>query len=467
MNIVPAAYLALTANPALTMNPVLADFLWACAALGFLALCFLGASALRRRVAMSPELSRKLVHMAMAAVVLPFPWLFTYRGTVVIIGVLATAGLLTLRLRSLRQGAGFGSILYGVDRARSVGELVYPPAVVVTYLIAPTPQDYVIPILVLGFADSIAALVGTEYAKLPLAAERESPKSLEGAVAFACAAFICVVSPLLLLSDWPGHMILLVSLLMAALSSMLELVCSLGLDNFFIPFFISVFLRRLYAYDEVRLLISLVILLVCLSAAFYYTRRMNFTRLGAVEALLALFLTGLFGGYYWLVAPLVLAFSYSVFPSLSVAERERPLNYHVIETNLIPGLLMIIAGSLLGMAPWGFWMYSAYYACLTAKNYSLRLFNFFPQLPGALPTAWARGCLLQLLPAAGIYRVAYGAWPPVFALAWAMGAILLEIVLCDVVARRANFPLISLRLGWISGLSSAAFGILAAIPYFL
>ncbi|MDR0433784.1 MAG: hypothetical protein LBH21_01815 [Gracilibacteraceae bacterium] len=449
------------------MNPVLTDFLWSGAVLGFLGLCFLGVNALRRRALVSSELSRKLVHMAMAAAVLPFPWMFTYPVTVVVIGVLATAGLLTVRLLSARKNLSLGGVLYGVGRERSVGELVYPPAVVVTFLIAPTPQEYVIPIMTLGFADSIAALVGVEYAKLPLAAERESPKSLEGAVAFASAAFFCVVSPLLLLSDLPGPMILLVALLMAALSAMLELVCALGLDNFFIPFFISVFMRRLYAYDAVRLSLTLGVLLVGLAAAFYFIRQKNVTRLGAVEAVLALFLTALLGEYYWVAAPLLLVFSYSVFPSLSKEERERPLNYHDVETNLIPGLLIVIAGSLLGMPPWVFWVYSAYYACLTAKNYSLRLLNFFPQRRGARLTALVRACLLQLLPAAAIFGAVYGAWPAAFALALAIAAVLLEIALGDIVAHRTNFPAISLRMGWITSLTSAAFAVLAAIPYFL
>lgn len=446
------------------MNPILRDLLWVLAVLGFLGGCFLGVRALSRRSLLKPELSRKLVHMAMAAAVLPFPWLFTFRATVVILGALATIGLLGMRLFAAGDSE-LGGVLYRVGRLRSVGELVYPPAVVITYFIAPTPVDYLISILVLGFADGMAALVGTEYAKKSISAQRESPKSFEGAVAFFCAAFICVVSPLLLLSELPGPVILLVSALVAVISALLELVCSFGLDNFLIPFLISVFLRRLTSLSLTQLTTSFVLLLVYLAIAVLFIRRFNVTKLGAVEALLVIFLTTLLGDYYWVAAIFILAFTYSVLPSLSHDEQERPLNYHDVETNLIPGVLIIVAGALAGMSPVVFWLYSTYYACLTAKNHLLRLYNYFPGRSHIFAAALLRGVLLQLLPAVGIYTAVNGGPPGIVYLAAAVLAVMLELVLSAAVVRRYDFPTISIRLGWICSLSAVVLAAaMALIP---
>lgn len=445
------------------MNPILRDLLWSLAVLGFLGGCFLGVRALGVRTGLSPELSRKLVHISMAVAVLPFPWIFAHRATVVILGLLATGGLFGMRLFASKGDGELGGVLYRVGRIRSVGELVYPPAVVVTYLIAPSPVGYVIPILVLGFADGMAALVGTEYAKKSISAERESPKSFEGAVAFFCAAFICVASPLLLFSNLPGPTILLVTVLTAAISALLELVCSFGLDNFLIPFLISVFLRRLTSLTAAQLTVSLGLLLVFLAVAGYCIRKLNITKLGAVEALLVLFLTTLLGDFYWVAAPFILSLTYAVLPSLTVAERERPLNYHDVEANLIPGAMIIVVGAILGMPAPVFWIYSVYYACLTAKNYTLRLYNYYPERRYTSVIGVLRAVLLQLVPSAGIWYAAYGSIPGFFYVALAILAVILELALSAAIVRRYDFPTISLRLGWICSLSSVLFAALAAL----
>ena len=437
------------------MNTVVLDTLWALVTLGFLGLCFLGVRAVQSRIQMKAELSRKLVHMAMAVAVLHFPWTFTNRITVGIIAGIATAGLLAVRLFAPKGESDLGGVLYRVGRIKSVGELVYPPAVAAVYYIAPTPEMYVIPILVLGFADSMAALVGTEYARRQLAAQRESPKSMEGAVAFFSAAFICVISPLLLLSALSGPVILISALLAAFLATLLELVCSFGLDNFFLPFFIVVFLQSITRFDIGQLWFSFGLMLCYLAVAvFFLKKKKHITTLGVAEALLVLFLGTLLGGLHWAVAPVVLSFTYSVLPALRPEERARPLNYHDVESNFVPGLLIVIAGSLMGMPPLAFWVYSAYYACMTAKNHTLRMHNYFPQSKYALHWAFLRGLVLQLAPAVLICRIMPGGVPPLRYIIWALAAMLTEILLVKYISRRFSFPEVSIRVGWISSMSS-------------
>ena len=436
------------------MNAVLSDFLWACAVLGFLGLSFFGVRALQTRAEIKPELSRKLVHMAMAVAVLPFPWIFANQATVGIIAGLATAGLLAVRMLAPKGERDIGGVLYRVGRLRSVGELVYPLAVAAAYYMAPSPELYLIPILVLGFADSMAALVGTEYAKRQLAAQRESPKSAEGAVAFFSAAFICVVSPLLLFSELNGRVIFLVALLSAFMAMLLELVCSFGLDNFFIPFFIAIFLRGITLYDTNRLWLSFGLMLCYLIVAIFFIRRQHVTILGVAQALLVLFLGTLLGGMHWAAAPVIMAFTYSAMPALLPEERARPLNYHDVETNFIPGLVIIVAGSLVGMPPLAFWIYSSYYACMTAKNHILRMYHYFPKDKRSVLLSCLRGVLWQLLPAAVMYRFIYAEFPGVMYVVWAVMAVLAEILISIWLARKNIFPIISIRLGWICSLSS-------------
>jgi phytol kinase len=94
---------------------------------------------------------------------------------------------------------------------------------------------YSIPVLMLTFADSTAALIGLSYGRNGLATATEDPKSIEGSFAFFWAAFMSTLVPVLLYTNIGRAESLLLSLIIGLLVALIEMISSGGYDNLFIP----------------------------------------------------------------------------------------------------------------------------------------------------------------------------------------------------------------------------------------
>lgn len=140
------------------------------------------ATMLRQRQWLSAELARKLVHIGMGVLTLSFPWLFRESWPVIALAALAVATLLVVRLLpSWRQRVG--GALHDVAR-QSLGEIYFPLSVAIVFVFARgEPMLFVVPILILTFADAVAALVGVRYGAAHYTT-LEGRKSTEGSVAF-------------------------------------------------------------------------------------------------------------------------------------------------------------------------------------------------------------------------------------------------------------------------------------------
>ena len=176
--------------------------------------CMLLAKMVQKRFNPPAEIARKLVHVFIGTVALSFPYLFHNRVTALVLSLVMFVVVFTLRVRHLKKKE-VGSYLYSVERsARSLGELVFPIAIGSTFWMAKRdPILYFIPILILTYADTVAAIVGTRLKKGNLSAEREDEKSLGGTIAFAITAFICVFVILAIYSDMSLGRILCLALI--------------------------------------------------------------------------------------------------------------------------------------------------------------------------------------------------------------------------------------------------------------
>jgi phytol kinase len=204
-------------------------------------LCLLlGVLALFRRLCRPhPELPRKLLHVGMGTVTLTFPWLFDAVWPVLMLAILSVALLVCLRLvPALRNGVG--QVLHGVRRF-TLGEICFVVAVTVLWLLHvldPLADPgrrrllYVVPVLLLTFADSAAALVGVYLARCHYALPGGS-RSREGSAAFFVVAVPCVLVPLLLAGA--GWEAVAVAVVIAWLATLLEAIAGAGLDNLVLP----------------------------------------------------------------------------------------------------------------------------------------------------------------------------------------------------------------------------------------
>lgn len=173
------------------------------------------------------ESSRKLVHVlgSISAVLLCL--VLDLRQIAIL--CLGFTVILVLIRRTRLVGA-----LYDIKR-RSFGEILFPAGIGATALIAHDTTSYVFSILVLGFADAGASLIGKKYGHSKFKPRlSQGSKTYIGSAAFFAITFTIGMGFLLFQQDISSInlvYIFLVSLVITFAESQL----SYGLDNFILP----------------------------------------------------------------------------------------------------------------------------------------------------------------------------------------------------------------------------------------
>ena len=206
----------------------------------FLAL-LLALGAYRRAHTEQGERTRKLVHVGMGCTSLALPWHFDSVWPVVALGLLSTALLLAIR-RSARVHELLGRAL-DVER-RSIGDLLFPASIVVLLTLSGgNALLFCAPVLLLTFADPVAAWAGMKYGQQPQIAAIGGRKTAQGSLAFVMVGAVVVLAALLALSPigWPEAA--LISLGVALLAGLVEALSPNGLDNVLAPLAAMVVLR--------------------------------------------------------------------------------------------------------------------------------------------------------------------------------------------------------------------------------
>lgn len=166
------------------MHPIIA-IIFVLVALGAM---MLGVRRAQRRFGLEAELSRKLVHIGMGLVCLPFPGLFREAWPVWTLAGIAVIGLGAIRLLPLVK-AQLGQVLGGVER-QSWGELLFPLAVAFVFSLAHgNALLFCVPVVILALADATAALIGRRYGHERYETD-DGWKTVEGSTAFFVVAFL-------------------------------------------------------------------------------------------------------------------------------------------------------------------------------------------------------------------------------------------------------------------------------------
>jgi phytol kinase len=296
-----------------------------------------------------PEVVRKLLHVGMGLVTLSFPWLFSSAVPVVSLAAVAVVGLLLLRLTPL------GKVLSAVRRP-SLGEIYFPIAVATLFVLYCNTnwlQDdrrlvlYLIPVLLLTFADAAAALIGVGYGRVRFATS-DGEKSAEGSVAFYTCAFFCVHVPLLLLTDEGRPETLLIAVLVAWLATMFEAVAWRGLDNLALPLVSYLILSAFLTMTVDQLLVRVAVTALLMLFLVLYRRRTTLLGSAVLGAYLVGYVCWAVGDWPWLLAPLGLFVTYTRF---SPKERRAPRqvhNIHAVVSVAAPGLGWLFMAHMLG-----------------------------------------------------------------------------------------------------------------------
>jgi phytol kinase len=284
-------------NPWLGIDACLAAFVLLFVVVQVLARCGLA----------SPEVTRKLMHGGSGLLTLAFPFLFREVWPVVFLTAASAVVIGSVKfIPPLRRR--FGRAVSGVGRA-TLGEIYFPVAVVWLFWLTldEDPLLYVVPVLLLTFADATCALVGMRYG---LTKYEGASKSLEGSVAFVAVAFLCVHVPLLLWSSVGRAESLLIAATLALIVMLLEGSAWRGLDNLFIPIG-GYLLLRIYLTLEVDQLAARLAVALALVAAVVAARRSTTLEDDSlVAAAFLCYVAWALMGWRWLVPPIVVFVGY-------------------------------------------------------------------------------------------------------------------------------------------------------------
>ncbi|MEM8725213.1 MAG: hypothetical protein AAGE86_06810, partial [Pseudomonadota bacterium] len=220
-----------------------------------------------------PEVQRKLVHIATGLYAITLPWLFPDRWPVYMLVGMSLFVLMILRTPRVARH-GLGSTLHGVER-QSYGDILLAIAVGVTFFLAGDEKVlFVLPMAVLTLADAAAALAGSAYGKRFFAVE-EGQKSVEGTVIFLMTTLLVAMCCLLLISDVPRHNVVALSLAVALFGTLIEAESWRGLDNFFLPVGLILYLSSNLSAPLVGFVAELLFLATAIAASHVVGQRLG------------------------------------------------------------------------------------------------------------------------------------------------------------------------------------------------
>jgi phytol kinase len=276
-------------------------------ALGGFLLLFVGLQVYARAAGAPGETTRKMFHTGSGVLTLAFPFLFRDLWPVLVLT--GTSALLVSAVKFLPAlHARFGQVANRVDRA-TFGELYFPLSIALLFWLTreSDPLLFVIPVLMLTFADATGALVGRRYG---MTRYQGTPKSLEGSVAFVMVAFLCVHVPLLLWSNVGRAESLLIAATLALLVMLLEGSAWRGLDNLFIPIGGYFLLRAYLPLDAGALLPRLIVTIVLVALIVMLRQRTTLEDDSLVAGAFLCYVAWALVGWRALAAPLAIVTAY-------------------------------------------------------------------------------------------------------------------------------------------------------------
>lgn len=293
----------------------------------------------KKFVPVSPEQLRKIVHVGTGALAITFPWVFSSRNPVFVVCALSVLLLLGIRYYSpLRKS--LSGVLDGVAR-ESRGDIYFPASIAILFALARGNKVlYVVPILVLTFADTVAALLGEQYGKHGYAGLTGN-KSMEGSVAFFTVAFLAVHVPLLLFTQLGRPETLLIALDIALIVTMLEAIAWRGLDNVFIPLGVFILLHIYTAMPVSLLLARFVTALILIVFVTLYRTRTTLQGSALLASALVLYASWAIGDWRWLIAPATLFVTYPLFAPGKLLGEDRTHNVLSVLSVASAGLLWV------------------------------------------------------------------------------------------------------------------------------
>lgn len=361
---------------------------------------------IEKKMQIQPEIERKLLHGAMGLVMLTFPYIFKSTLSVGILGIMAIIILYILKNTRLKES--LGTVLYSIER-ESLGEVFFVISVfLIFYLSKGDKILYSIPILILTFADSTAALIGKNYGKKNMAKLNEDAKSIEGSFMFFMVAFILTLVPLLLFTNVGREETLIISTIVGFNVALIEMISHTGNDNLYIPLTTYAFLVTHISLEAESLRINLLILGVIFVLVSIVNRVKAWSKLALVETIVVGYLTVTLYGIYAIIPPLILFFTSMRFPKVKENEKTNLYDARIIETNILVGIAICGIVAITGLKKEFFMIYALAYSMHLAINTFVRLKYYFKISEiDSIIFAFTKGLVFIFLPSIVLQKIVF------------------------------------------------------------
>jgi phytol kinase len=259
-------------------------------------LLFVTGEVLYRVMHLPTEHTRKLSHLGAGVAIMSFPWLFDHSAPVILLS-LSFLGIL-----GAAKALGLLQSIHNVQR-KSAGAFYYPLAVIAMWLLSDgDPVLFCAPLAIMAVADTGAAVVGRHgEAKYRVF---DGERTFEGSATFFGLAFLIVMVTLALAQrpGWPE--MLLVTLVVALLTTAVEAVSVRGSDNVLIPYAAWLVLERTLRIGLVELEVWLIGMIVAAGIVVATWRAVEMTASGGLLTFVLGTLSYTLAGPEWLI-PLV------------------------------------------------------------------------------------------------------------------------------------------------------------------
>ena len=305
------------------------------------------------------EHTRKLSHMGAGVAIMSFPWFFSHWAPVIALSLSFLCILSAAKLLGLLQS------IHNVQR-KSGGAFYYPLAVIAMWLLSDgDPVLFCAPLAIMAVADTGAAVVGRHgEAKYKVF---DGERTFEGSATFFGLAFLIVLVSLALAQKpgWPE--MLLVTLVVAILTTAVEAVSVRGSDNVLIPYAAWLVLERTLRIGLVELEVWLIGMIVAAGIVVATWRAVEMTASGGLLTFVLGTLSYTLGGPQWLIPLVSLHLLFvlfrrpevetdlrAIFPSTGGALCLVLLHAHSGASGVYPAFLAILAANgAIAMGIWG------------------------------------------------------------------------------------------------------------------
>jgi dolichol kinase len=187
-----------------------------------------------RRLNVKGEITRKFAHFTATVAVVPFPYIFSSHWYVLVLAFIFFVALFVTQYSKQLKS------IHDIER-KSIGSYLLPAAIYFTFLISNLLDNkfiYILPMLILGICDPMAAIVGMGMKKNNHQIKLfgvATGKSIFGSGAFLFTSFIISLIALYFHRGLFDFKTFWLAAVIAVISSLAELISWRGSDNLTIP----------------------------------------------------------------------------------------------------------------------------------------------------------------------------------------------------------------------------------------